>query len=118
MTEHIEAIQTSFGVLIYLGVVATAIVILFQTVAQQWISAYEAALFFALEPVFGSIVAFLLLGETFSTRSFIGAAMVLVGIILTPIRPKIDQRDPQSLLLQESTVSDMAAQQGEVLVGD
>ncbi|BAY47456.1 hypothetical protein SAMD00079811_50740 [Scytonema sp. HK-05] len=117
VTEHIEAIQTSLGVLIYLGVVATAIVILFQTVAQQWISAHEAALFFALEPVFGAIVAFLLLGETFSTRSFIGAAMVLVGIILTLIRPKIDESDTETPQLQESTVPDGMAQKGEVLVG-
>jgi len=87
ITEHIEAIQTSLGVLIYLGVVATVLVILCQTVAQQWISAYEVALLLALEPVFGAIFAFLLLGETFSTRSFIGAAMVLVEIPIIPTSP-------------------------------
>ncbi|MEC4812348.1 MAG: DMT family transporter [Scytonema sp. PMC 1069.18] len=117
VSEHIEAIQISLGILIYLGVVATAILVLFQTVAQQWISAHEAALLFALEPVFGAIFAFLLLGETFSTRSFIGAAIVLVGIILTLTRPKIDERDSELPQLQESLVPDGTAQKGEVLVG-
>jgi drug/metabolite transporter (DMT)-like permease len=116
LTEHIEAIQTSLGILIYLGVVATAIVILFQTVAQQWISAHEVAIFFALEPVFGAIFAFLLLGETFETRGFIGAAIVLVGIILTLTRPKIDESDSEPPQVQESTVSDGTAKRGEVLV--
>ncbi|MEH2348982.1 MAG: DMT family transporter [Nostoc sp.] len=113
LTEQIEAIKTSFPILIYLGLVGTAIVILFQTVAQRWISAQKAALFFALEPVFGAIFAFLLLGETFSTRSFIGATMVLVGIFLTLIRPKIDESDSE--LSQKSTVSDDTSKGGEVL---
>ena len=117
LTQHIEAIQTSLGVLIYLGVVATVLVILFQTLAQQWIAAHETALFLALEPVFGAIFAFLLLGETFSTRSFIGAAMVLVGINLTLIRPKTDESDSQLPQLQESTLPDATTLQGEVLVG-
>lgn len=117
LTQHLEAIQSSLGVLIYLGVVATVFIILFQTLAQQWISAQETALFLALEPVFGAVFAFWLLGETFSTRSFIGALMVLVGIILTLTRPKIDESDPQSPQLQESTLPDATPEQGEVLVG-
>ncbi|WP_206756923.1 DMT family transporter, partial [Planktothrix sp. FACHB-1355] len=115
--ENIEAIQTSLGLLIYLGVVATALVILCQTLAQQWTSAQDTAIFLALEPVFGAIFAFLLLGETFSTRSFIGAAMVLVGIILILIRPKIDSSDSALPQLQESTVTDVTVLKGEVLIG-
>lgn len=115
LTDQLEAIKTSFPVLIYLGLVGTAIVILFQTLAQRWISAQEAALFFTLEPVFGAIFAFLLLGETFSTRSFIGATMVLVGIFLTLTRPKIDESDSE--FSQKSTLLDDTAKSGEVLEG-
>jgi len=104
--KQIEAIQASSGVLIYLSLVATVIVILLQTFAQQWITASETALFFALEPVFGSIFAFLLLGETFSTRSFIGIVMVLIGIMLILIRPQIHESDLEPPQLQESTVPD------------
>lgn len=114
---QLEAIQTSLPVLVYLGVFATAGIMLLQIVAQRWISAYEAALLFALEPVFGAIFAFLLLGEIFSTRGLIGAAMVLVGIFVILTAPKIDESDSELPLLQENTDSDGAATSGEVLVG-
>ncbi|MBH8566360.1 DMT family transporter [Nostoc sp. CENA67] len=117
LTQHIETIQASLGVLIYLSVVATVLVLLFQTLAQQWISAHEVALFLALEPVFGAIFAFLLLGETFSVRSFIGAVIVLVGISLILIPAKIDESDSQPPQLQESTVRDGTPLKGEVLLG-
>lgn len=51
-----------------------------------------------------------------STRSFIGAAMVLVGIILTLISPKIEDNDSELSLLQESLVTDGTAQTDAVLV--
>jgi drug/metabolite transporter (DMT)-like permease len=116
VTQQFEAIQSSLGILIYLSVVATVLVILFQTVAQQWISAHEAALILALEPVFGALFAFWLLGETFSARSAIGAVMVLVGITLTLIRPKTDESNPQSSTFQEETILDEAALPSPVLV--
>ncbi|NMG06724.1 DMT family transporter [Brasilonema sp. UFV-L1] len=116
LSEQLEAIQTNLGVLIYLGVFATAIIMLLQVVAQRWISAQEAALLFALEPVFGATFAFLLLGETFTTRGFIGAAMVLVGIIVILSNPKIDESDSELPQVQESTNLDCAAKSGKVLV--
>ncbi len=117
LTEQLEAIQTNLGLLIYLGVFATGVLMLLHVLAQRWISAYEASLLLALEPVFGAIFAFLLLGETFETRGFIGAAMVLVGIVVILTAPKIDESDSELPLLQESTDLDGAAKSGELLVG-
>lgn len=88
-----------------------------QIVAQRWISAQEAGLLLALEPVFGAIFAFWLLGETFSTRGFIGAGMVLVGIVLILTDPKIDESDSELPQVQESTDSDGVAKSDQVLVG-
>lgn len=117
LSEQLEAIQTNLGLLIYLGVFATAIMMLLQILAQRWISAQEAALLFALEPVFGAIFAFWLLGETFSTRGLIGAGMVLFGIILILTNPKIDESDSELPQVQESTDLDGAAKSDKVLVG-
>ncbi len=114
LTEHFEAIQPSLGILIYLGLVATAIIILIQTLAQRWISAYETSLFLALEPVFGAIFAFLLRGETFETNGLIGAAIVLVAITLILTRPQIDESDSKPSEVQENTVPDGRAKTGEV----
>lgn len=88
---QLEAIPKSWGVLLYLSVVATAILFFLYTIALRFVPAYEAALFGALEPVFGAIIAFFILGETFGTRGFIGAAMVLSGMLLVVSRPTVDQ---------------------------
>lgn len=81
-TEQFALLQEHWGALHYLGLVATALVIWLYTVGLQRVSAYEAAVFLALEPVFGATISFFVLGETFGLRGFIGALMVLSGIFL------------------------------------
>ena len=91
ITGQLEAFQENWGVLVYLGVVATAIAFWLSTIGLRRVPAYEAAVFVALEPVFGAIIAFFLLGETLSLRGFIGAAMVLSGMLLVVSRPSVDE---------------------------
>ncbi|MEG4810273.1 DMT family transporter [Microcoleus sp. F8-D3] len=88
---QIEAIEMNLGWLSYLGIVGSALMTLLMTTAQRWISAQEVAVLLSLEPVFGAIFAFWLLGETFGIFSFAGAAMVLVGIILIILDPFSEQ---------------------------
>lgn len=87
---QIEAIKMNLGWLSYLGIVGSAMVTFLMTTAQRWISPQEVAVLLSLEPVFGAIFAFLLLGETFGIFSFIGAAIVLIGIFLILINPVSD----------------------------
>ena len=91
ITEQLETLPENGGLLIYLGVVATAIVCWLSTIGLRWVPAYEAAILVALEPVFGAIIAFLILGETFGIHGYIGAAMVLSGIILVVTRTTVDR---------------------------
>lgn len=79
---QIEAIEMNLVQLTYLSIVATAIVTLLMTTAQRWVSSQEVAVLLSLEPVFGAIFAFWLLGETLGIFSFVGAGMVLIGIFL------------------------------------
>ena len=97
LLEQIEAIEMNLGWLSYLGV-GSALMTLLMTTAQRWISAQEVAVLLSLEPVFGAIFAFWLLGETFGIFSFAGGAMVLVGIILIILDPFSEQ--PESKLEQ------------------
>lgn len=95
---HVEAIEMNLGLLSYLGIVGSALVTLLMTTAQRWVSGQEVAVLLSLEPVFGSIFAFWLLGETFGIFSFVGAAMVLVGIFvmifgLALVKPELDLRE-------------------------
>ncbi|MDZ8241602.1 MAG: DMT family transporter [Nostoc sp. ChiQUE01a] len=81
---------TNLSVLLYLGIIGTAIVIWIQILALRRITAFEAVFIQALEPIFGTILAFLLLGETFGTNGFIGAGMVLVAMFMA-----VSQKKPQ-----------------------
>lgn len=81
----IESIKRFWPVLAYLGIVATAVATLFQTTAQRLLKGFEAALIYALEPVFASFFAFLLLRETLGVRGFIGAAMIVGATIWSQI---------------------------------
>jgi len=86
MTGHATLPPPSaWWALVYLGVVATALTTLLQTIGQQRVTAPEAAIIYALEPVTASVFSFLLLGETIGARGFIGGALVVVAMILSQL---------------------------------
>ena len=78
--------------LAYLGLVATAAIISLQSWGQKHSSANEAAVIFAFEPACAAMFAFFWLGETMTARGWLGAALLISGMIVsqwnaTPPRP-------------------------------
>lgn len=73
----------SWGPLLYLGAAATAVTTLAQTLGQRWVSATEASVIYALEPVSASIFSYFLLGERVYLRGFLGGAMVVGATVLS-----------------------------------
>lgn len=69
--------------LLYLGVIATAITTLLQTLGQRHVSAAEASLIYALEPVTASIFSFFLINETVGVRGFLGGLLVVIATLLS-----------------------------------
>lgn len=86
MEQH-ELITNNFGVLLYLGLFDTAATIMLQVIAQKWVNAYQTALMYTLEPIFGAIFSFLLLGEKLGGRGLVGAALVLAAMVLGQSKP-------------------------------
>ena len=82
---QLGALGANFGAVLYLGLIATAVVTWTQAIGQRWVSAAEAALIYALEPVFAAIFSFWLLGESFGTRGLVGAALVVAAAILSQL---------------------------------
>ncbi|MBD2691847.1 DMT family transporter [Anabaena catenula FACHB-362] len=82
LVEEFNTINENWSVILYLGLVATAIVTWLQTLAQRWIRSEEAALLYTLEPIFAAIFSFWLLGEQLGISSLIGATFVLSAIVL------------------------------------
>lgn len=72
----------AWGPLLYLGVAATAVTTLLQTVGQRRVSAAEASLIYALEPVAAALFSFLLIGERIGLRGALGGALVVAATLL------------------------------------
>jgi drug/metabolite transporter (DMT)-like permease len=83
---QLSAIGNHIGIVLYLGLIPTAAAIWTQAVGQRWVPATEAALIYALEPIFASIFSFWLLGERFGMRGVFGAALVVAAMVLSQIR--------------------------------
>jgi drug/metabolite transporter (DMT)-like permease len=69
--------------LLYLGVVATAAIISLQSWGQARASANEAAVIYSFEPAAAAFFAFFWLGETMTPRGWIGAALLIAGMIVS-----------------------------------
>ncbi|HYK40969.1 MAG TPA: DMT family transporter [Thermoanaerobaculia bacterium] len=77
---------------LYLGSVGTVGTFFGQTWAQARMSATHAAILFALEPVFAAILAAWVLGDRLGARGIAGALLVLVGIVVSETRWRVDGR--------------------------
>lgn len=71
-----------FSVL-YLGLVCSAFGFIAQLVAQKYTSSERIGILFCLEPVFAAMIGVICLHESFGWNGFIGAALVLAGVILS-----------------------------------
>jgi drug/metabolite transporter (DMT)-like permease len=69
--------------LAYLGVVATAAIISLQTWGQARATANEAAVIYAFEPAAAAFFAFFWLGETMTARGWLGAVLLISGMIVS-----------------------------------
>lgn len=78
-----EIDSSSIGIVLYLGVIATAGTTWTQAVAQKRVSAYDTSLMYTLEPLFALIFSFLLLNETLSLRGLFGAFLILSAMIVS-----------------------------------
>jgi drug/metabolite transporter (DMT)-like permease len=66
--------------LLYLGAVSTALSNFLQAKAQKDVPAERASIVYSLDPVYGALFSYLLLGETLGgVQSYLGAAMIFVA---------------------------------------
>jgi drug/metabolite transporter (DMT)-like permease len=73
--------------LVYLGVVASVLVVTLQAWGQQRVDAVRSAIVFGLEPVFAAATAWLLIGERLGAVGLLGAALIVAALIVSQIQP-------------------------------
>jgi len=69
--------------LFFNGVIASFFLTLLHTTFQRYSNPVKAALIFALEPVFASMFAIIFLSEQFDSLHYIGAFVLLLGVIIS-----------------------------------
>lgn len=72
--------------LLYLGVIASAVALLVQTWAQRHVAAEQAAVIYAMEPVFATLFGWIWLHEGLTQRATWGALVVVLALVLSEWR--------------------------------
>jgi drug/metabolite transporter (DMT)-like permease len=67
------------------SVAASAAAFLIQTRAQREVSPTRTAVIFTMEPVFAGLFGFLLAGERLSARGWLGAGLILAGMLVAEL---------------------------------
>lgn len=64
-----------------------------QTWAQRRISPTRAAVIFSMEAPFAALAAFLIAGERLASRAWVGAAMILAGMLIVELKPATTSKE-------------------------
>ena len=89
---RLESSLSLVGALLCTGIVATALALVWQMRAQRHMSAARAALVLCFEPVFATITSWVWLGERLSATQWIGAGLIVAGMILAEV-PQATRRE-------------------------
>ncbi len=70
---------------LYIAILATAFNIYIQNRFQKNVTSVKAAIIYTIEPVFAAIFAYILIGEIFTRTAFFGAALIIIGLVISEI---------------------------------
>ena len=73
---------TIWGAAIFLGLFCSGLAFVIQAVAQQYTTASHVGVIFTLEPVFSAIVAYFFANEKLLPRGYVGAALMLLSLLV------------------------------------
>jgi len=80
--------------ILYSGILASAFAYWVQTSSQRLLEAHQVALIFALEPIFGHIAAFIILGEELGVQGWLGACLIIAGMLYAELGGKKVKMQP------------------------
>jgi drug/metabolite transporter (DMT)-like permease len=70
------------------GLFASALAFFIQTLAQRYVSPTRTAVILVTEPAFAGLFGIVLLSESLSARGWIGAALILCGMLVAELTPR------------------------------
>lgn len=84
-TPVLPASPAQWGAILGLALVCSAFGFVMQPVAQPHTTPEHTALLFSLEPIASAVLAFFALGETLSAQGYVGAALVVAGVVVASV---------------------------------
>jgi drug/metabolite transporter (DMT)-like permease len=72
--------------ILYGGLLSVGVAYTLQVVAQKYAKPSTAAIILSMESVFGAVGGAVILGETMSTRGYIGCIFILAGILVSQLK--------------------------------
>ncbi|OIK12436.1 multidrug transporter [Bacillus sp. MUM 116] len=85
---HLPNTTESWFSIMALSIFCSAIGFIGQASAQKYTTPTHTGLIFSLEPVFAALFAFIFVDETLPTKGYIGAALILIGVLAAKINFK------------------------------
>ena len=79
---------TAFLLLIGIGVFGTVLPVIGVNIAVQRIGAAQASLVSTVEPIMSMIISMLILSEVIQSLQWLGAALIVVSVIVLQLRPR------------------------------
>lgn len=82
---HVPTEPKIWSSVLFLSIFCTGVAFIVQALAQQYTSASHVGVIFSLETVFAGAIAFIVAGEVLTTKSYIGAAIMITSIFIMEI---------------------------------
>jgi drug/metabolite transporter (DMT)-like permease len=73
---------------LYLGVIATAFILVLQTWALGKTKPVRAGVIYSLEPVFAAVVAMAFFGEGMSPREVLASIAIMAGVLVAELKKR------------------------------
>ena len=87
-----QPILDAWFAIFYGGVMSAGVAFTLQILGQKYAEPGQAAIIMSFEAVFGALSSWLLLGEHMSAIQVLGCALMLSGMIVTQVRPLLEDR--------------------------
>ncbi|MFC4408879.1 DMT family transporter [Chungangia koreensis] len=84
-TPHLPNTSEGWIAILALSILCSAIGFIGQTVAQKYTTPTHTSLIFSLEPVFAALFAFMFMNEVLQFRGYIGAFLILLGVLTAEV---------------------------------
>ncbi len=82
---EVSSLIAGYAPVLYSAFLSVGVAYTLQIIGQKYVEPSKAALIFSAESLFGAIGAALLLGEIMSAQSYIGCALIFLGIVVSQL---------------------------------